>query len=144
MRGVLPDEVLCGAKKAPTPKTWNPGYLAAVSAELTKVIEDPAAPLLRVVRADALEQLLASGAENPVPWYGQLMMTPQTIAWFFAAQPLAASVQSGTGVNGKRCPGHGPGQFAVARRAFHEFFGGLSQKFHNYPVYYHLYAGAGG
>ena len=31
---------------------------------------------------DALEQLLASGAENPVPWYGQLMTTPQTIAWF--------------------------------------------------------------
>ena len=26
--------------------------------------------------------LLASGAENPVPWYGQLMTTPQTIAWF--------------------------------------------------------------
>ena len=81
MRGVLPDEVLW-RKKSPYPKTWNPGYLAAVSAELTKVIEDPAAPLLRVVRADALEQLLASGAENPVPWYGQLMMTPQTIAWF--------------------------------------------------------------
>ena len=81
MRGVLPDEVLW-RKKSPYPKTWNPGYLAAVSAELTKVIEDPAAPLLRVVRADALEQLLASGAENPVPWYGQLMTTPQTIAWF--------------------------------------------------------------
>ena len=27
-------------------------------------------------------QLLASGADNPVPWYGQLMTTPQTIAWF--------------------------------------------------------------
>ena len=26
--------------------------------------------------------LLASGADNPIPWYGQLMTTPQTIAWF--------------------------------------------------------------
>ena len=26
--------------------------------------------------------LLALGADNPIPWYGQLMTTPQTIAWF--------------------------------------------------------------
>ena len=35
-----------------------------------------------MIRADALENLLAAGADNPVPWYGQLMTTPQTIAWF--------------------------------------------------------------
>ena len=34
------------------------------------------------LKADALETLLASGADNPIPWYGQLMTTPQTIAWF--------------------------------------------------------------
>ncbi len=33
MRGVLPDEVLW-RRKSPYPKTWNPSYLAAVSAEL--------------------------------------------------------------------------------------------------------------
>ena len=81
MRGVLPDEVLW-RRKSPYPKTWNPSYLAAVSAELRAVLADPAAPLLRIIRADALETLLASGADNPVPWYGQLMTTPQTIAWF--------------------------------------------------------------
>ncbi len=81
MRGVLPPEVLW-RKKSPYPKTWNPDYLAAVSAELNTVLEDPAAPLLRVIRTDALERLLASGTDNPVPWYGQLMTTPQTIAWF--------------------------------------------------------------
>ena len=46
------------------------------------MLEDPAAPLLRIIRAEALETLLASGADNPIPWYGQLMTTPQTIAWF--------------------------------------------------------------
>ena len=37
---------------------------------------------VRYFDRDALETLLASGADNPVPWYGQLMTTPQTIAWF--------------------------------------------------------------
>ena len=41
-----------------------------------------AAPLLAIIKKEALEVLLASGADNPVPWYGQLMTTPQTIAWF--------------------------------------------------------------
>ena len=81
MRGVLPDEVLW-RRKSPYPKTWNPSYLAAVSAELRGVLADPAAPILRIIKADALENLLASGADNPIPWYGQLMTTPQTIAWF--------------------------------------------------------------
>ena len=52
------------------------------TAELRGVLADPAAPILRVIKADALENLLASGADNPIPWYGQLMTTPQTIAWF--------------------------------------------------------------
>ena len=38
--------------------------------------------LLAIIKKEALEVLLASGADNPVPWYGQLMTTPQTIAWF--------------------------------------------------------------
>lgn len=39
MRGVLPDEVLW-RRKSPYPKTWNPSYLAAVSAELRGVLAD--------------------------------------------------------------------------------------------------------
>ena len=64
MRGVLPDEVLW-RRKSPYPKTWNPSYLAAVSAELRGVLADPAAPILRIIKADALENLLASGADTP-------------------------------------------------------------------------------
>ena len=54
------------AQKARTPKRGTPSYLAAVSAELRTVLNDPAAPLLRIIRADALETLLASGADNPI------------------------------------------------------------------------------
>lgn len=81
MRGILPNEVLW-RKKSPYPKTWNPAYLEAVSTALRRVIADPAAPVLRLVKKQALEELLQTGAENSTPWYGQLMTTPQTIAWF--------------------------------------------------------------
>lgn len=71
-----------GGARAPTPRPGTQAYLAAVSAELRRVISDPTAPLLAIIKKEALEALLASGADNPVPWYGQLMTTPQTIAWF--------------------------------------------------------------
>jgi asparagine synthase (glutamine-hydrolysing) len=43
------------------------------------VLDDPTAPLLQIVRREALEQLLT--AEYTWPWYGQLMKVPQTIAY---------------------------------------------------------------
>lgn len=79
MRDLLPDEVLW-RKKSPYQKTHHPVYLKAVSERLREVIADLAAPVLRFVRKEALEDLLQSA--NPVPWYGQLMITPQTIAYF--------------------------------------------------------------
>lgn len=79
MRDLLPDEVLW-RKKSPYPKTHHPAYLKLVSEKLREVIADPAAPVLRIARKKALEALLQS--DNPVPWYGQLMTTPQTIAYF--------------------------------------------------------------
>ncbi|NCB51039.1 MAG: asparagine synthase (glutamine-hydrolyzing) [Clostridia bacterium] len=79
VRGLLPEEILW-RKKSPYPKTHNPEYLKEVSEELQKVIGDPAAPIHRFVKKEALQGLLY--ADNPVPWYGQLMTTPQTIAYF--------------------------------------------------------------
>lgn len=79
MRDLLPDEVLW-RKKSPYPKTHHPAYLKAVSERLREVMVDPAAPILRIVRKESLETLLKDN--SPVPWYGQLMTTPQTIAYF--------------------------------------------------------------
>ena len=81
MQGTLPPEVLW-RKKSPYPTTWNPDYLTAVSRALRRVMNDPAAPLFQLVKRDALEQLLDAPDETATPWYGQLMTTPQTIAWF--------------------------------------------------------------
>ena len=79
MMGLLPDEILW-RKKSPYPKTHHPSYLSAVAKELQKVLDDPTSPLLQLVKKETLRELLR--ADNPIPWYGQLMTTPQTIAYF--------------------------------------------------------------
>ena len=79
MRGILPEAVLW-RKKSPYPKTHNPAYLQAVNRELEAVIADKSQPLHDLVREDALRALMVS--DRSVPWYGQLMTTPQTVAWF--------------------------------------------------------------
>lgn len=79
MRGYLPDEVLW-RKKSPYPKTHNPNYKKAVSDILLKIIEEPDAPLLQFIKKESLLKLMES--DKAQPWYGQLMTTPQTIAYF--------------------------------------------------------------
>ena len=79
MKGLLPDEILW-RKKSPYPKTHNPSYLKAVSELLRDVINEPSSPLLSIAKKEELEKLLVS--DSPTPWYGQLMTTPQTIAYF--------------------------------------------------------------
>lgn len=79
VEGLLPEEILW-RKKSPYPKTHNPAYLKAVSQKLKEVINDPLSPLLQMVKKEELEKLLISERSNP--WYGQLMTTPQTIAYF--------------------------------------------------------------
>ena len=77
--GLLPDEVLW-RKKSPYPKTHHPAYLSRVSELLTDVLHTPNAPLLELVKKEKLRELLQSSRQ--IPWYGQLMTVPQTIAYF--------------------------------------------------------------
>ena len=78
MQGMLPDSVLW-RKKSPYPKTHDPKYFEIVSQMLKAVLDDHHAPILQIVRKDALEQLIST--EYTWPWYGQLMKVPQTIAY---------------------------------------------------------------
>ena len=78
MTGILPDSILW-RKKSPYPKTYDPGYLRIVSSWLKRILDDPNAPLLQLVKKEMLEQLLT--AETTWPWYGQLMKVPQTVAY---------------------------------------------------------------
>lgn len=79
VKDILPTEVLW-RKKSPYPKTHNPNYMKAVSEILSDIISNPNAPILSFIKKDALEELIK--AQRAEPWYGQLMTTPQTIAYF--------------------------------------------------------------
>ena len=79
MRDYLPDEVLY-RKKSPYPKTHNPSYRRAVSDILGEIIADSTSPLLEFIKKEKLTELLTT--DKSEPWYGQLMTTPQTIAFF--------------------------------------------------------------
>lgn len=79
MESILPEEILW-RKKSPYPKTHNPVYLNIVSKMLRDVIENPSSPLLTFIKKTELEKLLKEDKNEP--WYGQLMTTPQTIAYF--------------------------------------------------------------
>lgn len=75
----LPQSVL-HRKKSPYPKTVHPAYLRLVSLRLERILEEGTSPLFQLVRREALEGLLSHTGRQP--WYGQLMTTPQTIAYF--------------------------------------------------------------
>lgn len=78
MQGCLPNNVLW-RKKSPYPKTYDPKYLQLVSTMLKRLLKVNDAPIFQFVSRHALEGLLDK--EYPWPWYGQLMKTPQTIAY---------------------------------------------------------------
>ncbi len=79
MDGILPHEVLW-RKKSPYPKTHNPEYLKIVSEMLKEIINNNSSPILTFIKKSELEKLLYTDKNEP--WYGQLMTTPQTIAYF--------------------------------------------------------------
>ena len=79
VKDYLPDEILW-RKKSPYPKTHNPEYLEIVSNKLSEIIENNTSPVLSFIKKEELEKLL--NTDKAIPWYGQLMTTPQTIAYF--------------------------------------------------------------
>ena len=78
--GYLPEEFLW-RKKSPYPKTHNPAYLSAVISLLAPVLDDPSSPIHALADADRIKGLFTS--TDALPWYGQLMTVPQTIAYFY-------------------------------------------------------------
>ena len=79
MRDILPEEVLW-RKKSPYPKTHNPEYMRLVSDMLCQVLENPSSKIFEFIKREELIKLL--NTDKNEPWYGQLMTTPQTIAYF--------------------------------------------------------------
>ena len=75
MVGYLPDEILF-RKKSPYPKTHNPKYMALVLDMLNERLNKNGF-LSTYLDKNKLDEVLSSKAT----WFGQLMGTPQLIAW---------------------------------------------------------------
>ena len=78
MEGWLPEQILW-RKKSPYPKTHDPRYLELMKRRLDALLADRQAPVWSLIRPG--EARAVASSEMDWPWYGQLMKTPQTIAY---------------------------------------------------------------
>ena len=77
----LPSEIV-DRKKSPYPKTHNPTYLAKVKGMLSKIMEDKNAPINNLLNREYILQILETdGKAFTRPWFGQLMVGPQLMAY---------------------------------------------------------------
>ena len=76
----LPD-IITWRKKSPYPKTFNPVYLREVCRMTDYAIHDKTCPLHEMLNVPAIEELMKNPESMREPWYGQLMRTPQVLAY---------------------------------------------------------------
>ncbi len=77
----LPSEIV-DRKKSPYPKTHNPTYLAKVKAMLSEIMRDKNAPINNLLNREYILQILETdGKAFTRPWFGQLMVGPQLMAY---------------------------------------------------------------
>ena len=74
-------EIITWRKKSPYPKTFNPVYLREVCKMTDYAIHDKTCPLYDMLDVKAIEELMKNPESMREPWYGQLMRTPQVLAY---------------------------------------------------------------
>lgn len=81
LEGIVPEEVL-SRRKSPYPKTCHPAYLEAARRELLGILDDAGAPLNPFLDHEAVRSfVLSKQASASFPWFGQLMGSPQLLAF---------------------------------------------------------------
>lgn len=76
----LPEEIVY-RKKSPYPKTYNPVYFNEVCRLTREVLADKGCPLYEMLNTKKLEELMENPDALTEPWYGQLMKSPQVLAY---------------------------------------------------------------
>jgi asparagine synthase (glutamine-hydrolysing) len=79
-RGLLPDELLF-RKKSPYPKTYHPNYEQLLKKKFAQILKDPKAPIHTYIDKNKAEDVLKRPGNYTSPWFGQLMATPQMLAY---------------------------------------------------------------
>ena len=77
----LPEEIVY-RKKSPYPKTHNPSYLKKVKQMLEDIMKDKNAPINNLLNRNYILEILETEGKNFTrPWFGQLMVGPQLMAY---------------------------------------------------------------
>lgn len=79
-QALLPAETVW-RKKSPFPKTYSPLYFASVCAGVKAMFAEKDNPLNDLLNVPQLLQLMEHPEGIATPWYGQLMKTPQIMAY---------------------------------------------------------------
>jgi len=79
--GILPEEIV-NRKKSPYPKTHNPVYTDIVCGMMNDILNDKSSPLLELIDREKVREIVDTrGTAYKTPWFGQLMMGPQLLAY---------------------------------------------------------------
>lgn len=70
-------------KKSPYPKTHNPVYFDCVCKLAQQALDDKACPLYDMLNISAVKDLMNHPDSMTEPFYGQLMQTPQVLAYIY-------------------------------------------------------------
>ncbi len=76
---ILPYEI-CYRKKSPYPKTHNPVYMRLVSDMVREILKKKTA-LTEMLYVKGIEDIIENPDSISSPWYGQLMRSPQILAY---------------------------------------------------------------
>lgn len=81
VKDILPSEIV-DRKKSPYPKTHNPNYLKKVKNILNDIIINPNSPILSILDKSCIVDIIETNGESfSRPWFGQLMTSPQLMAY---------------------------------------------------------------
>ena len=79
----LPEDIL-HRKKNPYPKTYSPLYAQLIENKLKESLKDPSNSFIQFFDYQKLNGFIQShGQSLTAPWFGQLMMGPQLMAYFY-------------------------------------------------------------
>lgn len=70
-------------KKSPYPKTHNPVYFDCVCQLAQQALDDKSCPLYDMLNISAVKDLMKNPDSMREPFYGQLMQTPQVLAYIY-------------------------------------------------------------
>lgn len=79
-KNLLPEEIVY-RKKSPYPKTYNPNYEKILKERIAEIMSDNNAPILPILNKQEVNTILNSTSDYGKPWFGQLMATPQLLAY---------------------------------------------------------------